>query len=93
MKFQKGRSGNPAGRPKKGQALTDLLRQRIEDKEAGVSRKEKIIEKLIGMAESGDIAAVKYIFDRLDGRPIEAIKIDPNGIDGKLLEILSYGKP
>jgi hypothetical protein len=30
MPFKQGQSGNPRGRPKKGEAMTDLLREKIE---------------------------------------------------------------
>jgi hypothetical protein len=37
--------------------------------------KEAIAEKLIEIAmEKGDISALKYIYDRIDGKPIETIK-------------------
>ncbi|MDR0474030.1 MAG: DUF5681 domain-containing protein [Treponema sp.] len=92
MPFKSGKSGNPKGRPKKGETITDLLREKVDGKASGakVSRKERIIEKLIGLAESGDLAAMKYIFDRLDGRPAETMKFDHGGIEVRLLEILKY---
>ena len=65
--FEPGKSGNPAGRAPKEQALTDVLREKVN--------KEAIAEKLIEIAmEKGDISALKYIYDRIDGKPIETIK-------------------
>lgn len=91
MKFQKGRSGNPAGRPKKGQALTELLREKLEETPGGtLTRKEKIVEKLIKLAEGGNLLAAKYIFDRIDGRPIESLRVGSGDIDGRLLEVLKF---
>lgn len=63
---KKGYTGNPNGRPPKGEALTDVLRSKVN--------KEAIAERLIEIAmEKGDIAALKYIYDRIDGRPVETV--------------------
>lgn len=65
--WQPGQSGNPAGRPPKGEALTDVLKSKLN--------KEEIADKLIEIAlEKGDLAALKYIYDRVDGRPKETIE-------------------
>lgn len=77
--FQKGQSGNPKGRPKKGETMTDALRllaaQKITDEKGNaVTFKDAIAKKLYFLAVSGDIAAIKYIFDRIDGFPTQAIQ-------------------
>jgi ribosomal protein L17 len=95
MKYQKGQSGNPKGRPKKGETLTDLLREKIEKPKTPrekKARKELIIEKLITLAEAGDLAALKYVFDRIDGRPKESIEITDDAIDTKLITIMANGE-
>ena len=67
-RWKPGQSGNPNGRPPKGDALTDILRQKID--------KDIIADKLIeiALADGGDLAALKYIYDRIDGRPKETIE-------------------
>ena len=58
---------NRKGRPPKGQTLTDALRSKVD--------KETLAEKLIEMAfDKCDMAAIKYIYDRIDGTPIQTIK-------------------
>ena len=77
--FPKGKSGNPNGRPKKGETMTDALRLLADvkikdDKGNAVSFKEAIAKKLYFLAVNGDIAAIKYIFDRIDGFPTQAVQ-------------------
>ena len=57
---------NRNGRPPKGETLTDALRAKVD--------KDAIAARLVEIAmEKGDIAALKYIYDRIDGRPVETV--------------------
>ncbi|MCL2792442.1 MAG: DUF5681 domain-containing protein [Spirochaetaceae bacterium] len=86
--FEKGKSGNPSGRPVKGTAITDILNFKLDQlNESGILRREVIAEKLLQAAESGDIAALKYVTDRLDGRPKESLELMDN-VDNKLKDLL-----
>ena len=78
--FIKGQSGNPNGRPKIGQSMTDLLRKELNKQGADkVPLKKKIVETLINRAIDGDSLCLKYIFDRLDGKPNETIAANVTG--------------
>ena len=77
---------NRKGRPKKGESLSDILswsldqKRRITDdttgKEKSLLLRQILTEKLISKAiDDGDVAAIKYIYDRLDGRPKETFDI------------------
>jgi len=93
--FEKGDARiNRKGRPKKGQALTDILNYKLDLKnESGKLRREAIAEKLILLAEGGDFHALRYLIDRLDGRPRESLVLTDGGaMDSKLKEILGNGK-
>ena len=60
MQFQKGESGNPAGRPRGSRNRTTIL---MQDLLAG--RAEAIGQKLVELAENVDIAAIRICMDRL----------------------------
>jgi type II secretory pathway component GspD/PulD (secretin) len=81
---------NRRGRPKKGAALTDILSFKLDQKnDDGKLRREVIAEKLIAMAEAGDMAALRYVIDRLDGRPKETVEVENSALEIKLMEILN----
>lgn len=72
-KWSKGKSGNPAGRPKEPEpgednGLIDMLIWRL-----GRTGSKAIADKLIELAKDGDLDAIKYIYDRIEGRPRQAI--------------------
>lgn len=91
-RFPKGVSGNPKGRPKSGEALTELFRQYLDaiDPELRVPRKQKLVEELYRRAMGsskkgkngktimipGSDELLKYIINRLDGMPRQALELD-----------------
>jgi hypothetical protein len=99
MPFVKGQSGNPQGRPRSGQALTDIIRKELSKKNtAGIPKKKAVALKLIDLALEGDVAALRYLIDRLDGKPKETVDNNLSGglvigdvemIDKKLWERLN----
>jgi hypothetical protein len=75
---------NRAGRPKKGTALTDILNYKLDlVHKAGKMKREAIAERLIEVALDGDVAALKYVFDRLDGKPVQAAEIEIHDVDSE----------
>jgi hypothetical protein len=60
MPFEKGESGNPAGRPRGVRNRTTLLMQNLLADDA-----EAIGRKAIEMAKAGDLAAIRLCMDRL----------------------------
>jgi hypothetical protein len=76
--FPKGTTGNPSGRPKLTR-LTDALREQITEQLPGAPERtiaEAIARKLIKLALGGDIAAIREVFDRTEGKPKQAIDLD-----------------
>jgi len=77
-----GQSGNPDGRPK--DSLTTLLREYLDANNQ--REKQLIIGELVSLAKAtgvqGQIAALREIFDRIDGKVSQDIKLE--GIVGVL---------
>jgi hypothetical protein len=70
----KGQSGNPKGRPR-FKLFDDLLKA---DLSANKSRKAKALsQKLIELAQAGDVQAMRLIADRVGGKPRPAESAPP----------------
>jgi Family of unknown function (DUF5681) len=59
-RFQKGQSGNPAGKPKGARHKTTLLAERLTQDDV-----EKIVNAVLTAARNGDMTAAKIILDRI----------------------------
>ncbi len=70
-RFKAGQSGNPKGRPKKGQTLTDIIREKVD--------KVKFAESVLNKAYEGDVTAQKLVLSYLDGNPVQPIDNNNSG--------------
>ena len=61
--WEKGQSGNPNGRPPKGETLTDALLQKIS--------KEELAEKIKALIDSGDATTIRFVYNHIDGMPTQ----------------------
>ena len=59
-RFQKGQSGNPAGKSKGARHKTTLLAERLMQDDV-----EKIVNAVLTAARNGDMMAAKIILDRI----------------------------
>jgi hypothetical protein len=59
-RFQKGQSGNPAGKPKGARHKTTILAERLL-----LDDVEKIVNAVLTAARNGDMTAAKIILDRI----------------------------
>lgn len=64
MRFQKGESGNPAGRPRGALNRATVLAQELL-----AARVESIANKLIELAEGGDMRAIRVCIERIVPAP------------------------
>ncbi len=68
-----------AGRPPKEKSFANMLNIAIKEAtESGGSKLRAVAEALIAKAISGDVAAIKEVADRLDGKVAQTIAGDPN---------------
>ena len=79
-RFVKGQSGNPKGRPPKHECLTSLLKEELElinpaDKE-GRTWKQLIVLATLRLAMKGNPAALREVWDRVDGKVRQDISLD-----------------
>src|SRR5262249_11824005 len=70
--FQKGKSGNPKGRPRNVSSLTALLRQKMEqiceyDKQQRTWR-DVIVLATLKLAMKGNSSALREVWERLGGK-------------------------
>jgi len=79
MTWAKGQSGNPNGRPRRGQTLTEVLRRKLLEKGPdGRPNVEAINDEVLALALSGERWAIELCFDRLEGRPAQALELSGN---------------
>lgn len=67
--FPPGVSGNPNGRPKKGETITDLVQELLRNKPRGQEKtyRELFAMRVMKLALEGDMTAIREIWDRMEG--------------------------
>jgi len=71
-RFKPGESGNPNGR---NGSMSELFKElaKAEDSK-GKTRKEKILNKVLSMAENGSLKAAEMYMNRVEGKPREYVE-------------------
>lgn len=88
MTWVKGQSGNPTGRKPQGNTLTEQLQRLMEelDDGTGKSNMRLLAEATLKLALLGNAQAQIAIYDRLGGKPAQAITL--RGDDAAPLHVL-----
>jgi len=76
-KWKPGVSGNPRGRPRRGESLSEALRDQVDAR--------KLAKAVLEMAYSGSVPAVSLVFDRVEGRCSERVAL--TGGDGGPIQV------
>ena len=66
--WKKGVSGNPNGRRN---AYTDLIKEFSFTKTGDKERREVVVSKLFQLADRGDLRAIQFIVERLEGKALD----------------------
>lgn len=88
MAFEKGKSGNPGGRPKGPSLKAEIIRQLAKKGDDGRRNVDAIAAALIEQARDGKIEAIREILDRVDGKVPQQQQVTGDG--GGPLRIESY---
>jgi hypothetical protein len=97
--YKKGQSGNEKGRPKGsggGPFLSTVLKQALQEDDLLDGKEVKVeytvVASLLKEAKAGNVQAINIVFDRVDGKPLQAIEIEDKTerpLDAELLR--KYG--
>lgn len=95
--YRPGESGNSNGRPTKGETMTDILKAQgeIEDQDFNgekIARKVALGHKTWALALKGKEATIRYLYDRIDGKPVQEIKVRSDvPLDAPIIIVLPGG--
>jgi len=78
-RWRPGCSGNPRGRPRRGESLAELLRSVLAEKveiEGGrrVTRARLVAETLVAKAIEGNVPAIRVVFERIEGKAPKCVR-------------------
>ena len=78
MTFQPGKSGNPGGRPKEKPFRDAIMieAKAAENGQACEAKKGSLRWNARQLLEMGEVASIREIADRLDGKSTQALDID-----------------
>ena len=90
MPWEKGKSGNPKGSPKRPDSLAGISRAMFEEPYGKSKKKKKdaFIHKVYSKAMAGDTVCMRMLWEYYDGKPKQQLEISTSKLD-ELME--SFG--
>lgn len=78
MTFKAGVSGNPGGKPVEGKIWREAIQRALKRRETGEDKQalEYLADALLDQCLKGDVAALKELGDRLDGKAKETVDMN-----------------
>jgi predicted transcriptional regulator len=83
-RFKEGQVNNPNGRRN---AARDILNKILDTEVDEKTKREKLLDKLVNMANHGNLNAIKEILDRTEGKSTEYIVTE----EVKPIRVLEFG--
>jgi len=96
-RFQKGLSGNPGGKPKRAKLFERELLAALKEAGTDGEKLQMVARSLVDQAIAGNVAAIREIADRVDGKVPQALNhgADPDNPIVPLVPVLNVtiGEP
>ena len=84
LKGKTGAEANPNGRPKKGYSITEWFQEMLA---STPEIKDEIGSAIIQKAKKGDIAAMKLVWNYMDGLPVQSVDMKTDSkVEIKIIE-------
>jgi hypothetical protein len=79
VRFKKGQSGNPKGRPPDLPLINDMVAKVLSQEKNGITGLEAIVNALTNTAAKGDVRAAQELMDRYYGKPKQTMDVTSGG--------------
>ena len=83
-RFKPGQSGNPAGRPRKEDCITSLLKEQLAEPNPRDGEKRTwaqcVVAALLQLAAAGNVRAAGLVLERVEGKVKETLNVEPRSL-------------
>src|SRR5215470_9491412 len=83
-RWKQGQSGNPAGRPRKEDCITSLLKEQLAEPNSQDPEKRTwaqcVVAAVLQSAAGGNIRAAGLVLERTEGKVKETVNVEPRSL-------------